>query len=97
MLKQFAISCLSLLAFSAHAESDLRTIATGTKFQCTSNHPIATLKKKINGFPVLCVVKADILSTSTKQLVISAQSRLLGWTDNGVNAGKKPPQFGGVG
>lgn len=70
MLKKIVFTYLALLACSAHAEPELRTITAGTKFQCGANHSVTELKKKINGFPVLCVVQADVLSSATKQVVI---------------------------
>ena len=83
MLKKIVFTYLALLACSAHAEPELRTLTTGSKFQCTANRSVDELKKKINGFPVLCVVKDDVFSSSVKKVVIPANSRLLGWTEKG--------------
>lgn len=83
-MKAILFTLMALTAFPVCADNELRTISKGTKFQCSSTVSVAKLRKKISGFPVLCNVKSDVVSTISHQTVIPSNSRLLGWTDNGT-------------
>jgi hypothetical protein len=74
-----------VLAAAAFADGigNVRTIVTGQHFECRSSVKTSFLREEFDGTPVQCVLPADLLAASSKEVAIPAGTMLLGWKKQG--------------